>query len=324
MHPSGFEVFPVKTPRLVEFLKRFPSSLAARGFGRILREMMSTYETSDEHRPVMWLRGYPVYAAHFIVMVFVVSMLVTAMLNLFNVGGLLGGLIFSSTKVLQGEVWRVVTYGFVNEPSLWFLLSMVMMVWFGRDVERYFGRQTFLVFYGCLYLLTPLLLTPLGLRWPSMLVGQTGAFGMFIAFATINPSVPMFCPLNIAAKWVAAIFVSIYTLMALNSRDPVALLSLWATTGFAYGFVRYQQGHIAMPKITLFSRGPKLRVLPDLPAEKKKTLAKSDEAHASSMAEVDALLDKIAQSGMGSLSAKERAKLDAARAELLKRESGRR
>jgi len=39
------------------------------------------------------------------------------------------------------------------------------------------------------------------------------------------------------------------------------------------------------------------------------------------MAEVDALLDKIAQSGIGSLTTKERAKLDAARAELLKRES---
>jgi hypothetical protein len=41
------------------------------------------------------------------------------------------------------------------------------------------------------------------------------------------------------------------------------------------------------------------------------------------MAEVDALLDKIAQSGISSLTAKERAKLDAARADLLKRESGR-
>ena len=35
--------------------------------------------------------------------------------------------------------------------------------------------------------------------------------------------------------------------------------------------------------------------------------------------EVDALLDKIAQSGIGSLTAKERARLESARAELLKR-----
>jgi hypothetical protein len=41
------------------------------------------------------------------------------------------------------------------------------------------------------------------------------------------------------------------------------------------------------------------------------------------MTEIDALLDKIAHSGLSSLTAKERARLEAARADLLKRESGR-
>ena len=283
--------------------------------------MMSTYETSDEHQPMLWLRGYPVYAAHFIVLVFVVSMFVTALLNLFNVGGLLSGLIFSSTQVLRGEVWRVVTYGFVNVPSLGFVIDMAMIVWFGREVERSFGRRSFLQFFAGVYLLTPLLLTIVGWWFPSSLVGETGAFAIFIAFATLFPNAPIFFAL--LAKWVAAILVGIYTLIALNNRDLVALLSLWATTGFAFAFVRHQQGRIELPKLNLFRRGPKLRVLPDLPAEKK-TSSKVANSHASSMAEVDALLDKIAQSGIGSLTAKERAKLDAAREELLKRESGHR
>jgi hypothetical protein len=42
------------------------------------------------------------------------------------------------------------------------------------------------------------------------------------------------------------------------------------------------------------------------------------------MAEVDALLDKIARSGIRSLTAEERARLEAARADLLKRDAGRR
>ena len=42
------------------------------------------------------------------------------------------------------------------------------------------------------------------------------------------------------------------------------------------------------------------------------------------MAEIDALLDKIAQSGLGSLTAKERAKLEKGRERLLKKEPGRR
>ena len=42
------------------------------------------------------------------------------------------------------------------------------------------------------------------------------------------------------------------------------------------------------------------------------------------MAEVDALLDKIAKSGIASLTPKERAKLEAAREGLMKRSAGRR
>lgn len=282
---------------------------------------MSTYETSDEHRPVFWLRGHPVYAAYFIVLVFVVSMFVTTLMNLFNVGGLLSGLIFSSAQVLRGEVWRIVTYGFVNAPSIWFVIDMLMIAYFGREVERTFGRRTFLLFFAGVYLLTPLLLTILGLWLPSGLSGETGAFAVFIAFATLHPGAPLFFAL--LAKWVALILVAIYTLIALNNRDLVSLLSLWATTGFAFAFTRHQQGRFELPKITLFRRGPKLRVLPDLPADQKKNAAKPEAPHAASMAEVDALLDKIAQSGLGSLTAKERAKLDAARAELLKRDSSR-
>jgi hypothetical protein len=185
-------------------------------------------------------------------------------------------------------------------------------------VERNFGRRTFLFFYGALYLLTPLLFTVIGIWIPMSLAGESGAFAIFIAFATLYPNTPVF--FNLLAKWVAAILVGIYTLVALNNRDLVSLISLWATTGFAFAFVRYQQGLIALPQPKLFRGGPKLRVLPDL-KDGKASGAKTDKA--SSMAEVDALLDKIAQSGIASLTAKERAKLDAARADLLKRESGR-
>jgi len=280
--------------------------------------MLNEYETSDEHRPLMWLRGYPVYAAHFLVLVFVTSMLVTTLLNLFGVGQLLNGLIFTSGQVLRGEVWRVVTYGLRNEPSLLFVIDMAMMVWFGREVERHFGRRTFLIFYAVLYLLTPLLFTVVGLWTPMALSGESGAFAIFVAFATLYPNALVF--FNLLAKWVALVLVGIYTLIALNNRDLVSLISLWATTGFAFAFVRYQQGLISLPTVNLFRRGPKLRVLPDLKTEKAPA-AKTKQI--STMAEVDALLDKIAQSGISSLTAKERAKLDAARADLLKRESGR-
>ena len=283
-------------------------------------ENMNEYETSDEHGPVTWLRGYPIYAAHFLVLVFIVSMLVTTAVMAFNGAALLSWLTYSSGEVLHGEVWRIFTYGLVNPPSPFFVMNMFMFIWFGRELEKTFGRRLFFLLYGGIYFLTPVLFTLLGLWVPMSAAGEPGGFALFIAFATLYPNVALF--FGILAKWLAFILVAIYTLMCLAYHSWTSLISLWATTGFAFAFVRYQQGLITLPRLNLFRRGPKLRVLPDLKPEK--TPAAKAERSASSMAEVDALLDKIVQSGISSLTAKERAKLDAARTDLLKKDSGRR
>ncbi len=275
-----------------------------------------TYYGSEEHEPVTWWRGHPIYATHFVVLVYVASFIVTAILQFSHLDAVGDWLFFSSGTVLHGEVWRIFTYGLWNPPAakgLWFAVDMLMLVWFGRELEKFFGRRKFLVLYGCLYLLTPLLFTVLGNWFPMTLAGETGAFAIFIAFATLYPNVPVFFML--IAKWVAIILVAIYSLIAFAARSWESLLSLWSTTAFAYAFVRYQQGHFTLPRLHLRRRKPKLRVLPDLPAKKAPSAAPQD----ASMAEVDALLDKIAQSGIGSLTAKERAKLEAAQKKLKNR-----
>lgn len=281
---------------------------------------MNGYGNSEEHQPVTYLRGYPLYAAHFLVAVFTGSLFVTTLLLALNAGGLLTWLPFNSTEVLHGQVWRIVTYGLYNPPSLQFVIDMLMFVWFGREVEKFFGRKKFFVLYGGIYLVTPLLFTAIGMWRPLVQAGETGAFALFVAFATLYPNaVLMF---DILAKWAAAVLVGIFTLMALAYHDWNALMSLWATSGFAYAFVRYEQGHFTLPRLRLPSRKPNLRVLPDLPPTPKRAApAAPDDA---SMSEIDALLDKIAKSGIGSLTAKERARLEKGRESLLKKESGRR
>lgn len=280
---------------------------------------MYGFESSEEHQPMMYLRGYPIYAAHFIVVVYVVSMIATSLLQFGSAGGILNPLIFSSAEVLRGEVWRLFTYGLVNAPSLSFVIDMFMMVWFGRELEKFFGRRVFLIFFGALYVISPLVLTALGLSFPTYLAGERGALAIFVGFATLYPNVPVF--FSVLAKWAASILVGIFTLMALSAHNYAELFSLWATTGFAFAFVRHRQGRFSFPQIRWFSRQPKLRVLPDPEPRKKTVQATSTE---STMAEVDALLDKIAQYGIASLTAKERAKLDAAQADLQRKKSGRR
>jgi membrane associated rhomboid family serine protease len=276
--------------------------------------MFNSYDSSEDNQPVTWVRGYPVFAAHLIVIGFVASMLVTTLMMAFGGGTLLSWLPFNSGLVLRGEIWRVLTYGLVNPPSLDFVIDMAMIGWFGREVERVYGRRSFLSLYGCLYLISPLIFTVAG-RWlPASMSGESGALALFVAFAVIYPDVPMF--FSLMAKWVAAILVGIYTLMALSGHAWVSLITLWATVGFAFAFVRWKQGKLTLPTVRLWEKKPKLRVLPDL---KPVAAAPLNARKIEPMEEVDALLDKIAKSGIRSLSAKERARLETARAELLKR-----
>jgi Rhomboid family len=242
-------------------------------------------------------------------------MVATSVLMAVNAAHLLTWLPFLSGNVLRGEVWRIFTYGLVNPPSLWFVINIAMIASFGREVERFFGRRTFLALYACIYLLTPLLFTLLGVWFPTQISGEVGAFALFVAFATLYPDAVMF--FGLLAKWVAVVLVGIYSLSELAGHEWLGLLSLWVTVAFAFGFVRYQQGMLELPRFGF----PKGTGEPPEPDSARATSASP--AKGRSMAEIDALLDKIALSGMGSLSPKERAKLDSAREYLARRASGR-
>ena len=274
--------------------------------------------TDADQQPVTWFRGHPVYAAHLIVAVLSVSMVVTTLILASGGRAVLAVLKFTSPEVLAGQLWRPFTYGLVNPPGLGFVIDMVMLVFFGREVEKYLGRRAFLRLYVALYLLTPVLFTLLGLFGPRFLSGQTGSFAIFIAFAALYPNVPMF--FNVLAKWVAGILVAVYTLVALSNHDWSGLLSLWATTGFAFAYMRHTQGHFNLPT-------PRLPARPTTPPTTTPATTNRPTAPRPTVrgvpppgpADIDALLDKISRDGIHSLTPAERAKLDEAQARLAKR-----
>lgn len=290
---------------------------------------MSLYASSDEdnqYQPITWWNGHGIYAAHLIVIVYVVSMLVTTVLEFARVTGPLSLLTFDSSAVLHLQVWRIFTYGLVNPPGIWFAVDMVMMVMFGREVEKFFGRAKFLFLFAVLYLITPLLFTALGVWWPTTLEGETGSFAMFIAFAALYPDALLL--FNLLAKWVAVVLVGMEVLSDLATHNWPGLISLAATCGFAWAYVRHARGYLSLPTFRLPRRQPKLRVLPDLPKSSSASASTVSStgtgpykapAPDASMAEIDALLDKIAKSGLNSLTAKERAKLEQGRKNLQKK-----
>lgn len=272
------------------------------------------FEQSEDQQPWIHLRGYPLYATHVIVLAYVITMLICTILGQSGAEYLAAWLGFDSMLVHRGQIWRIFTYGLVNLPSIRFIIDMVVIVWFGRELEKYFGRKVFLRFYGSLYLLTPLVFTLLGLIQRMDLVGETGGLALFIGFATLYPGALMI--FGIPAMWWAIGVLAIETLMLLFARNFIGMIAFWIPVAFAYAFVRYEQGRFELPTVRMpsFGKRPKLRVLP-------RPSPDADQEIDEPMAEVDALLDKIARSGIGSLSAKERERLEQARAELLRRES---
>lgn len=292
--------------------------------------MSRSYLAPDEdHQPLTWVQGRPLYAVHLIVAGLALTILGTALLEAFGAQAFLGKLAFDSTEVHAGEAWRAITYGLVNHPSIPIAIDIALLLWFGQDVERFVGRRHFLRLYAFIYFIPPLLLTALGFLHPMVMAGQTGALAVFVAFATLTPNATV-C-LNINANWAAAILVAIYTLMALAAHYWAGLAALWGTTAYAFAFVRHQQGLLSLP-IPNFRRARsaeptrtpataavRIGGSPRVSSANSSAASASRTSPGADMAEVDALLDKISSSGLESLTPREHERLAAAQARLARR-----
>lgn len=281
--------------------------------------MSRSYQIPDEdHQPLTWVQGRPLYAVHVIVAGLALTILATALLEAFGAREFLAKLVFDSAAVHSGQAWRALTYGLVNHPSVGVAIDLALLVWFGRDVERLFGRRLFLRLYAFIYFIPPLLLSALGFWQPMMLAGQTGALAVFVAFATLHPNATV-C-LNILASWAAAILVAVYTLMALASHHWAGLAALWSTSAYAFAFVLHQQDRLSFSLPSFRRAAPvaaeETRARPRKPVSSE---ARPRVRDGDDMAEVDALLDKIGSSGLDSLTPREHERLAAAQARLARR-----
>ncbi len=276
---------------------------------------------SDDYQPVAWVGRYPVHVATLLVAVHSLIMVITCFLMAFSAASFLQLFIFDSAQVLRmGRVWQIATYAFVHAPYsgsalLWFAVEMYMLFVFGREVERFVGRNAFIILYALLLLVPTVFLTVAGIWTRLGLAGSAALhFGIFIAFATIYPNVEMF--LRIQAKWVALVLAAIGTLGALAGRDWSSIAVLWISIGTAFFFIRLRGigpelvwwdnlKSIVRPK-------PKFHVVPKV--SPRRVIEPEDE-----MDSIDPVLDKISKSGIASLTASERRALDRARARLLKK-----
>jgi hypothetical protein len=233
---------------------------------------------------------------------------------------------FYSSNFLRGQIWQAITYPWLEAPSFFSLIGLACFYVWALEVEKYLGRIRFLALFASL-LFVPVAAASIfhaaGYAW-----GFSGNYeitaGVLIAFATLYPNLDYFFGW-IPLKWFAFACVVLGCLTLLPQQNWLDLFHLLSSCAIAFGYVRWLQlgAEFRFPKVRLpfsFSRKkPNLRVLPSpIPAAEQ-----ADEDN-EPMTEVDELLDKIAQSGIASLTSKERAKLEKARETLMKRESTRR
>ena len=272
--------------------------------------------TSEDYQPVGWMGRYPVHVTILLVAAHVVCLVAACLVMAADGGGALAVLMFDSAQVWESaQVWRLVTYAFVHSPQaiIWFAVEMYMLFVFGREVERFLGRRTFIILYAVLIVAPVLILTLMGLGWRSVMAGSSALhFGVFIAFATVYPQVEML--LRLTAKWIAVILSAAYTLQLLAYHGWTEMIVLWTSIALGFFFVRLRG---VGPELVwwnqlkgTFAPKPKFKVVPAVGARAR---ADSDDVHES----IDPILEKISKSGVGSLTPGERQALDRARARLL-------
>ena len=127
------------------------------------------------------------------------------------------------------QLWRLITYQFLHGPILHIVFNMIVLYFLGSVLERHWGSKKFLVFYLCCGmmggLLYPLLLA-LGIIHPHPqygilpLVGASGAIlGVLAACAILFPNIVMlfyFFPLPIR---VVALILTLFAIAGIVSGE---------------------------------------------------------------------------------------------------------
>ena len=305
--------------------------------------MMRAFDLGDEG-PLFYLGEFPVRFITLLVALHCIAMIAASLLMASGYGGLLDLLSYSSTAVSHGQVWRLFTYAFVAGPSIWFLFEMLMLYYFGREVENGLGWRRFAVLYTGLLLLGPCLLQAFGYAGrPQVFTGaQEVNFAVFAAFVAMHPGAQFF--FGMAARWVFVGLLAISSLQLLAAQQPSRVLVLVASSILAVvlmrraGFVEPLFGFSFSMRWSfpgLRRSGPKFSVLSGGLSPKGKEIAQEgspavvqstpsgvESVTESAEREMDRLLEKIGKHGMASLTSSERQSLEEARQVILQRGGG--
>ena len=198
------------------------------------------------------------------------------------------------TSVLRAlQVWRLITYQFLHWDGLHIFFNMLGLYFLGPTLERNWGGKRFLVFYlacgtagGVFYMC----LVAIGFLQPWPMVGASGAIlGMLAACAILFPNFIVFIlffpvPIRVAAIGLTLLYIVSILNKAGNAGGDAAHLAGMAA-GAGYVLSRPIRERLRLRSGTYKKKVAGQRML---------------------QMEVDQILEKVHQSGLHSLTAKEK------------------
>lgn len=187
------------------------------------------------------------------IIVLVAVVFATFVLQFFSVTALIPAIFRLGPMLYRGALWQVVSYAFVGfgPASLWFLLSLLILFWFARDVFGRLGRKRFWTLL--LQVVTGAGVAAAMVRGAAMLMGVSSpnAFvlmqGQFMlvtvmiaAFATLygQATILLFFVLPIKARWFLALEVLFAFMGFLNTKDFAGFVGLCVAVGLTWALLQ--------------------------------------------------------------------------------------
>ena len=215
--------------------------------------------------------------------------------------------------------WGIVTYMFVHAGFWHLLMNSLFIFFFGPPLESRWGSNIFIRFYLICGLGGVLLSFAFS---DSAIVGASAAcYGMMLAFAMIWPNTPVYVwgLIPVKVKWLVIVLVGISFLSAIGPSGG-GIAHMAHLGGAIAGFVMMKGGWLPA-----FAPGPPGRSWgrswgrsPRSPRKSRKPRTEAPkraqvrrrQRQRTELDQVDAVLDKISQEGIHSLTAEERDLLD--------------
>ncbi len=229
---------------------------------------------------------------------------------------------FNPALVLRGEVWRSFTWPFVTFIDLWAVLNLVLLWYFGRDLENQIGRRPMMSLYVALWAILTAVSFVVGLAMGGGLMAglRSIQFIVLLLWIAENPRRPFF--FGIPAWVVGAVLVALQVLGYIAGRDGGGLVSL-LVTGVVAALVARRFGLLSDLTWLPGRRGPKPAIPQGGGVRGPSTATRAPRAsraeqkaaarQASDHERMDALLEKISEQGIHSLTPAERKELEALR-----------